>query len=170
MAQCKFVIVDWIIAIETLTLNETVEIHGTSTCILRFWAFTGIKYLSNDLAIHCNTLIFVYCNITIIYFTVTLTLKTVGAFYCIFYEMIVYTLYIGSPMVCDLIGFFSNELCVFYPRALAREYKTHYELDKNHITSQTMGYSLYHILTTSYLILSSSFRSPITPECQSPLL
>jgi hypothetical protein len=27
---------------------------------------------------------------------------------------------IGSPMVCDLILFLTNEFCVFYPRALAR--------------------------------------------------
>jgi hypothetical protein len=27
--------------------------------------------------------------------------------------------HIGSPMVCDVIWFLSNELCVFYPRALA---------------------------------------------------
>jgi hypothetical protein len=30
------------------------------------------------------------------------------------------SIYIGSPMVCDLILFLSNEFCVFYPRALAR--------------------------------------------------
>ena len=29
-------------------------------------------------------------------------------------------IYIGSPMVCGLIWFISNELWVFYPRALAR--------------------------------------------------
>ena len=54
---------------------------------------------------------------------------------------------IGSPMVCDLIWFTSNELCVFYPQAL----KTQNELDVNHIKSQTMGNYFYHIFATLYL-------------------
>jgi hypothetical protein len=29
------------------------------------------------------------------------------------------SIYLGSPMVCDVIWFLSNELCVFYPWALA---------------------------------------------------
>jgi hypothetical protein len=33
-------------------------------------------------------------------------------------ECIECILYIGSPMVCDVIWFLSNEFCVFYPRAL----------------------------------------------------
>ena len=60
-------------------------------------------------------------------------------------------------MVCDVICFLSNELCVFYPRALARGQKTHNELDKNHITSQTMGDSFYHIFTTPYLFFLTLF-------------
>jgi hypothetical protein len=31
--------------------------------------------------------------------------------------------YIGSPMVCDVIGILSNQLCVFYPRALAKHWR-----------------------------------------------
>jgi hypothetical protein len=57
-------------------------------------------------------------------------------------------IYIGSPMVCDVIWFLSNKLCVFYPRAL----KTH-----NHITSQNMGDSFYHIFITPYLFLLTLF-------------
>jgi hypothetical protein len=60
-------------------------------------------------------------------------------------------------MVCDVIWFLSNELCVFYPRALARGYKTHNELDKNHITSQNMGDSFYHIFAAPYLFLLTLF-------------
>jgi hypothetical protein len=40
--------------------------------------------------------------------------------FTVFYTLIWWTIYIGSPMVCDLIWFISNELCVFYPWALAR--------------------------------------------------
>ena len=43
------------------------------------------------------------------------------------------------PKVCGWIWFLSNELCVFYPRALARGLETHSELNKNHIQPQTMG-------------------------------
>jgi hypothetical protein len=60
-------------------------------------------------------------------------------------------------MVCDVILILSNELCVFYPRALARGYKSHNELDKNHITSQTMGDSFYDIFTTNIPILYTLF-------------
>jgi hypothetical protein len=63
-------------------------------------------------------------------------------------------IYIGSPMVCDVIWFLSNELRDFYPRAFA---KSHNELDKNHITSQNMGDSFYHIFTTNIPILYTLF-------------
>ena len=33
-------------------------------------------------------------------------------------DIVILTMGIGSPMVCDLISFLSKELCVFYPRAL----------------------------------------------------
>jgi hypothetical protein len=43
-------------------------------------------------------------------------------------------------MVCDVIRFLSIKL--FFPSLSLGE------LDKNHITSQNMGYSFYHIFTT----------------------
>jgi hypothetical protein len=42
-------------------------------------------------------------------------------------------------MLCDVIRFLSNKLCVFLSLSLARGYKTHKELDKNHIASQKHG-------------------------------
>jgi hypothetical protein len=46
-------------------------------------------------------------------------------------------IYIGSPMVCDVIWFISNEFCVFYSWAL--------------------GDSFYHIFTTNISILYTLF-------------
>ena len=40
---------------------------------------------------------------------------------------------------------FSNELCVFYPRALARGLEMHIELDKKYFQPQTMGDSFHHM-------------------------
>lgn len=41
--------------------------------------------------------------------------------------------------------FLSNEFCVFYPQVLARGEKIHNELDKNHIPSQIISDSFYHM-------------------------
>ena len=57
-------------------------------------------------------------------------------------------IYVGSPKVCGWIWFLSNDLCVFYPRAL-----THNKLDKNHIQLQTMGDSFCHMLQHHFLSL-----------------
>jgi hypothetical protein len=48
--------------------------------------------------------------------------------------------------------------CVFsIPEPWQGDRKTHNELDINHITSQTMGVSFYHIYTTPYLFLLTFF-------------
>jgi hypothetical protein len=54
-------------------------------------------------------------------------------------------IHIGSPMFCDVIWFLSDELFVFHRK------------HKNHITSQSMGDSFYHIFTTPYLFLLTLF-------------
>jgi hypothetical protein len=55
-------------------------------------------------------------------------------------------MHLGSPMVCD----------VSTPEPWRGDRK-HNELDKSHITSQSMGDSFYHIYTTPYLFLLTSF-------------
>jgi hypothetical protein len=56
----------------------------------------------------------------------------------------------GSPTVCSLISFISNELCVFNPHALARRYTSYNDLFINHIKLHTIRDSFYHIISLSY--------------------
>ena len=70
----------------------------------------------------------------------------------------VHYIHIGSPMVCGWIWFLSNELFVFYPRALK---KKNNELDKNPIQPQTMEDSFYHMLQ-HYFYFHINFMKPFT--------
>ena len=62
--------------------------------------------------------------------------------YLLIYVLYILFIYIGSPMVWDWIGFLFNELCVFYPRALAHENYRRFFL--SHVTTPFL--SLHHLI------------------------